>query len=104
MTRLEWTDPAVEDLQGVVDYISRDSPFYAVAVAEQIVLAVERLASFPRSGRIVPEANDPRIREIIIQSYRVVYRVKQRKVQILAVIHSARDLARMTPKPWDATR
>lgn len=100
--RLVWTDPAVEDLQGIVDYIARDSSFYADAVAERIVLAVERLVSFPRSGRIVPEADDPRIREIIVQSYRVMYWVKQRKVQILAVLHSARDLAAMTPKPWDA--
>ena len=98
--RLEWTEPAVEDLQGIVDYIARDSPLYATAVAEKIVLAVERLASFPRSGRIVPEANDPRVREIIVQSYRAMYRIKQRKVQILAVIHGARDLARMKSKPW----
>jgi len=100
--RLEWTDPAVEDLQDIVDYIARDSSFYADVVAERIVLAVERLASFPRSGRIVPEADDPRIREVIVQSYRVMYRVKQRMVQVLAVLHSARDLAAMTPKPWDA--
>lgn len=103
MMRLEWTEPAVEDLQGIVDYIARDSPLYANAVAEKVVLAVERLVSFPRSGRIVPEAEDPRIREIIVQSYRVVYRIKQRQVQILAVIHGARDLARMKPKPWDVT-
>ena len=103
MTRLEWTDPAVEDLQGIVDYIARDSPLYADVVAERIVFAVERLATFPRSGRIVPEADDPRVREIIVQSYRVMYRIKQRKVQILAVVHTARDLARMKPKPWDAT-
>ena len=102
MIRLEWADPAVEDLRGIVDYIARDSSLYADAVAERIVLAVERLVSFPRSGRIVPEADDPRIREIIIQSYRVMYRVKQRKVQILAVLHGARNLAGMTPKPWDA--
>ena len=42
MMRLEWTDPAVEDLQGIVDYIERDSSFYADAVAERLVLAVER--------------------------------------------------------------
>jgi plasmid stabilization system protein ParE len=67
MMRLEWTDPAVEDLQDIVDYIARDSSFYADAVAERIVLAVERLASFPRSGRLVPEADDLRIREIIVR-------------------------------------
>ena len=101
MMRLEWTDPAVEDLQGIVDYIAPDSSLYADAVAERIVLAVERLVSFPRSGRIVAEADDPKIREIIVQSYRVIYRIKQRQVQVLAVVHGARDLARMKPKPWD---
>ncbi|MBH0199876.1 MAG: type II toxin-antitoxin system RelE/ParE family toxin [Nitrospira sp.] len=100
MTRIEWTEPAVSDLDNIHDYIARDSAEYADVFVERLVLAAERLHSFPSSGRVVPEAKDQRVREVLVESYRIIYRVKLTKVQILTVVHGARDLTRMTPKPW----
>jgi len=37
-----------------------------------VLAAVERLADFPNSGRLVPELKDPAIREILFGSYRIV--------------------------------
>jgi addiction module RelE/StbE family toxin len=102
MTRLEWTDPAVADLDNIHDYIARDSVEYAQAVIERLIHAVERLKSFPESGRIVPEAATPSVREVVTLGYRIIYRLRKGRAQILAVIHSARNLAGLTPKPWDA--
>ncbi|HEV8540139.1 MAG TPA: type II toxin-antitoxin system RelE/ParE family toxin [Nitrospiraceae bacterium] len=102
MTRLEWTDRAVADLDNIHDYIARDSADYAHAVVERLILSVERLKSFPESGRHVPETPNPKVREIIVSGYRIVYRLKAGRAQILAVIHSARSLVGMKPKPWDA--
>ncbi len=99
--RIEWTAPAVEDLQGIVDYIARDSTVYAEAMAGRIIRAGDRLAFFPKQGRVVPEGGDPSVREIIVQPYRVLYRLKRDRVQILAVIHGGRDIAQAKPKPWD---
>ncbi|MCC6999528.1 MAG: type II toxin-antitoxin system RelE/ParE family toxin [Deltaproteobacteria bacterium] len=52
MTRIVWTEPAVADLQAIVDYIGRDSELYASATAERIVAAVGQLERFARSGRV----------------------------------------------------
>ena len=52
-----------------------------------ILAAVERPTVFPHSGRIVPEVNHPAIREILLGSYRIVYRVKDEVVEILTVYH-----------------
>lgn len=101
MTRLEWTDPAVADLENIQDYLAKDSVEYADALVERLILSVERLESFPESGRLVPEASDLKVREIIVSGYRIVYRLKKGRAQILAVIHGARHLAGMKPKPWD---
>ena len=101
MTRIEWTDPAVSDLDNLHDYIARDSAEYADAFVERLIMSAEQLCSFPSSGRVVPEAKDRRVREISVESYRIIYRVKAGVVQILTVVHGARDLTRMTPKPWD---
>jgi plasmid stabilization system protein ParE len=65
MTRLEWTEPAVADLGNIQDYIARDSAEYADALIEQLILSVDRLESFPESGRRVPESTDPKIRELL---------------------------------------
>ena len=102
MTHLEWTDPAIPDLENIHAYIARDSADYAQAVIEWLILSVERLIPFPQSGRAVPEASNLKLRELIVSGYRIIYRHQKKRLQILAVIHSARNLAGMKPKPWDA--
>ena len=99
--RTLWTDPAVEDLQSIWDYIARDSPVYATEFVGSIVSAVERLEAFPGLGRQVPEANSRDIRELIFRNYRIMYRVHKDAVQILAVIHGSRDLTEGECKPWE---
>ena len=99
--KLEWSEYAGDDLDDLVRYISRDSAFYARRFAERIVLSTRRLQSFPESGRMIPEAEDPTLREIIVQGYRVMYRLEPDRVLVLAVMHGSRDVAGVTDKPWD---
>ena len=70
--RVEWSELAHEDLAYYVEYISRDSVFYANQFGERVVLATRRLSDFPESGRRIPEADDKLWREIIVQGYRVM--------------------------------
>ena len=102
MTILEWTEPAIADLENIREYIANDSAEYAGAVIERLITSVERLKSFPESGRLVPEAPNTRVREILVSGYRIIYRLRKGRAQIVSVVHSARDLAGMRPKPWDA--
>jgi len=59
--KLIWTDPSIEHLRAVRNYITRDSDCYAADLVEQVVLSVERLLQFPKLGRVVPEAQDENI-------------------------------------------
>jgi plasmid stabilization system protein ParE len=55
--------------------------------------AVDRLALFPERGRVVPELPHAGLRELIVGSYRVVYRVQEAEgVEIVTVFHGARLL------------
>ncbi len=90
--RIEWSVAASEDLGELVRYISRDSVFYGRRFGQKVVLATRRLNSFPESGRRIPEADDDALREIIVQGYRVMYRLEPNRVLILAVIHGSRDV------------
>lgn len=99
--RILWTEPSLDDLKAIRDYIARDSETYAGDFVESILLGVEQLSRFPRMGRVVPEADSPDIRELIFRGYRIIYRVDRRVVQILAVIHGCRDIWQMPAKPWE---
>ena len=50
------------------------------------------LARSPELGRVVPEFGDADIREIIVSSYRIVYRLNhsQRLVEVIRFWHAAR--------------
>lgn len=99
--KIEWTEPALSDLEGIRDYIRKDSEYYATRFVERIIKAVETLEKFPKMGRNVPEAEEENIRELLFYNYRVMYRVETKRILILAIVHGARDLSQKKPKPWD---
>jgi len=86
-----WSKPAERDLKQIFQYIARDSIFYAEKVVKNIVEKSMSLESSPRRGRMVPEINDPDIREIFIYSYRLMYQIRRDNIYILGVIHGKRD-------------
>ena len=64
MVNIVWTDLATEDLRSIFDYISRDSKVYAGRHVDKLILRVDQLESYSRSGRVVPEFNKEEIREL----------------------------------------
>ena len=99
--KLEWTEPAVRDLESIRDYIAKDSASYAARFVARIIEAAETLPNQPRMGRAVSEAEDDAIRELIFQNYRIIYRTEPDRILILTVIHGGRDLSRLELTPWD---
>jgi toxin ParE1/3/4 len=99
--KILWTEPAIEDLRNLHGYIAKDSDVYASSFVQRIILAVDRLSDFPRLGRIVPEAEQETIRELLYQNYRIIYRIKSDFIEILTVIHGRRDLGSFKRAPWD---
>ncbi len=99
--KLIWTDPSVEDLRSIHNYIARDSDTYAADFVEQVILSVERLLRFPRLGRAVAEAHDENIRELVYQKYRIVYRIAGERIEILTIVHGSRNLTKRRPPPWE---
>jgi plasmid stabilization system protein ParE len=68
-----------------VKFVARDSPHYVDLVLERLPQSVDRLQEFPESGRVVPERQDPQIREILLGSYRVIYRLREELTEVLTV-------------------
>jgi addiction module RelE/StbE family toxin len=90
--RIVWSDQSLEDIEDIRRYIQRDSHVYAEMFVDRVFESVERLINYPLSGRVVPEFEDPTLREIILGSYRIVHRVRQGTISIVTVFHTARLL------------
>jgi len=90
VTSIIWSPQAIRDVESIRAFIAPDSPSYAELIAKRLVAAVERLQSFPESGRMVPERQDPAIREIIVSPYRIVYRLRSGVAEIATVFRSSR--------------
>ena len=90
---VDWAASARAALDEVITYISQDSSQAAIEVLEKTLEAGASLATFAERGRIVPESNDPTIRELFVFRYRLMYEVREERVIILAFLHGARDFA-----------
>jgi plasmid stabilization system protein ParE len=66
-----WTDRAFDDLWAIREFAGRTSAVYAERVAERLVGRSEQLSAFPYSGRNVPEAGRPDVREVYERPYRI---------------------------------
>jgi len=95
--RVVWTETAFSDLEQVVTHIAKDSSRYAAAFAREALKASRSLAQFSNRGREVPEFCDPNVREIFVRSYRLIYTMALDVVNILGIVHGARDLRAL----WD---
>ena len=66
-----WAESARDALDAVIGYIAQDSQKAAVQVLDGALRAGATLATFAERGRVVPELNDPSIREVFVYKYRL---------------------------------
>ena len=93
MVEINWTELALQDIDNIAEFISKDSLKYAKIQVQLFFDRVKVLHSQPELGRIVPEISNKKIRELIIGNYRIVYRiVSSQKIDILTIYHSRRLL------------
>ena len=92
---IRWGPIAAKDVRDFVTYLERDYPSRASAFLTRLATAVDRLQDQPALGRVVPELHRMGIdsyRELIIQPYRVLYRIDGSRVFITAVCDSRRNV------------
>jgi toxin ParE1/3/4 len=87
--QIKWSPRATNNLENICNYIAKDSEYYATIFAKRVFI-INSLVEFPKSGRIVPEYGSENIREKIYENYRIVYRLKEEFIEIVAISHSAR--------------
>ncbi len=90
-----WSETAENDLVSIMEYIAGNNPLRAGKIFGEIKKRAENLRTFPERGRIIPELRDQGItlyREIIIEPWRIMYRINEDRVFVLSVLDSCRNV------------
>ena len=90
--RVEWSPVAFERVEEIAEYIRRDKPGAAHRWLISVFEASDSLAEYAERGREVPEVGRTDIRELILDGYRLIYRVGDHAVLILTVRHGRQVL------------
>ena len=88
MARIIWTEPALDQLDEVAEYIALDNPVVACELVARVFKKVDRLEQFPNSGKEPPELPDSIYHEIVCSPCRIFYR---REGQNVLILHVMRD-------------
>jgi toxin ParE1/3/4 len=92
---IKWTAPAREDINEIIDYISKTNINYAIKILDDIEKNVKNLDMPPERYRVVPELEKYGYllyREIIVEYWRIIYKVENDFVYIMLVIDGRRNL------------
>lgn len=92
MAEVVWTEPALDQLNDLAEYIALDNPDAAYRLVGRVFEAAERLTDFPESGRCPPELPDSVYRELVIPPCRVFYRGEKEYVYILHVFRQEQEI------------
>lgn len=93
--RVDWAEVARRDLFAIVNYLVERSPDAAASTLDKLERRAAGLRRSPERGRVIPELERLQLREyreLIVSPYRLVYRVSGRRVLVLGVLDSRRNL------------
>jgi len=92
MVELIWTEPALQDLDAVADYIALDNRAAACRYVHEVFKQVARLKSFPELGQVPAELEDfPQYRHLLVLPCRIFYKVDADRLFILHVMRRERQ-------------
>ena len=95
MTRYQFTPQAITDLFDIWTFIAEDNPAAADKVEEAVFRACDLLADSPLAGRIRNDLTGLPVRFWLVQpysNYLIVYRPESKPIQVIRILHAARDL------------
>lgn len=81
---IRWSERALKDLEAALTFIAKDNPEAARHLRDQGVEGLESARIFPEVPRIVPELDDPKIREVLRGPLRVVFQIQSDELRVLA--------------------
>lgn len=82
-----WSAEAQAQIAAIHDNVAEHDPRAAKALIKRLVARVVQLEIVPSSGRRVPEYPDENLRELLFRPYRIIYRQRDERVEVVTVMH-----------------
>jgi len=95
VAEIVWTDPALDQLDEIAEYIALDKPQAASQLVKEIFSTVERLERFPDSGHVPSELPNSIYRELYVRPCRIFYRREGNTVFIVHFMREERQLRQL---------
>ncbi|NQY89458.1 MAG: type II toxin-antitoxin system RelE/ParE family toxin [Colwellia sp.] len=92
MAEIIWTNPALEDLNNIAEYIALSNLLSAKKLITKMFNKIERLEDFPGSGKKPTELSNLNYQEVVVNPCRIFYKIDNDKIYILHVMRQERDL------------
>ena len=92
MAEVIWTEPSLDQLNEIAEYIALDKPGAASRLVEKVFSAVEHLQLFPKAGHVPPELPESVYRELYVRPCRIFYRQDNDAILVLYVLREERQL------------
>lgn len=92
MRRVVLSRTAEAELEAIADHIARDSPVRALSFVEELRAVCDLLAEHPERFPLTPRYAGLGVRRRAYRDYLVFYRVTAEAVEVLHVVHGARDV------------
>jgi toxin ParE1/3/4 len=91
MVEVIWTQRATEEITSIAEYLEQYSALYASSIVKKLYVKVGVLKQFPKLGRIIPEMQEEKYRELIEGNYRIMYEMLDDEVILIQrVMHTSR--------------
>lgn len=92
MAEVVWTEPALQELDAIAEYIALDNPVAASNLVEHVFDKTDRLEDILQSGYVPPELPNSIYREVVVPPCRIFYREDGDLLLILYVMSEERQL------------
>jgi toxin ParE1/3/4 len=92
MAQIIWTEPALDDLNDIAEYIALSNLQAAKRLVQSVFDKVSRLEQYPESGRVPAELQGLNYREVVVPPCRIFYRVQEEQVLVLHIMRQEQDL------------
>jgi plasmid stabilization system protein ParE len=99
--QVTWTDNAISGLDANISFVAQESSDNASRLLDRILDAADSLRFLAERGPVVAEYDDPDVRQLLVDSFRLLYHVGDTDVHVLGVLHQRQDLRRWRNRKAD---
>ena len=93
--KVAFTNDAIRDLEDIADHIALDAPKRALSFVRELRVSAVRVGRTPLTFPFAPRFEHLGVRRHVYGNYLILYRIERQRVDILRIVHGARDYGRL---------